>query len=453
MKKFKERSILILKFAWPLIIANSFWNLQLTIDRIFLGMYSTEALGAAMAVMGVFWVPMALLQQTAAYVTTFVAQYYGAQEKDRIGSCVWQSFYVCAFGGGAFLGLNFFSEWFFSFVGHAEKIQQLEVSYFNSLGYTALPTAIVAAVSGFFTGLGRTKTVIGINFVGLILNVVLDYLLIFGNFGFPELGIAGAGYATALATYGAAFWGLFLIFNKDNERLYKFRSQWKLNFQLIQQFLKYGIPSGMQWALEGLAFTVFLILMGQLPEGEAALASSSIAVTVMMLSVLPTMGVAQAVLSLVGQKLGEGKPDEASLITWDGVRISAIYMVMMSVSFWLIPEFYLSWFKNEDNAALWSQVSLLAPKLLAIVGIFTIFDSTYLNISFALKGAGDTKFVSLIALFIPWPIMVLPAYLLRDHPNAVILSWSFVVLYAMCISGILILRFLQGKWKSMSVIH
>ena len=78
----------ILRMAWPLIVANSFWNLQMTIDRIFLGMLSTEALGAAVTVMGVFWVPMALLQQTASYITTFVAQYYGAGEHSKIGVAI-----------------------------------------------------------------------------------------------------------------------------------------------------------------------------------------------------------------------------------------------------------------------------------------------------------------------------------------------------------------------------
>ena len=73
----------ILAIAWPLIVANSFWNCSLTIDRIYLGAWSTEALGAAMAVMGVFWTPMALLQQTAGYVTTFVAQYFGAREHEN----------------------------------------------------------------------------------------------------------------------------------------------------------------------------------------------------------------------------------------------------------------------------------------------------------------------------------------------------------------------------------
>ncbi|NJM09978.1 MAG: hypothetical protein HC883_03555 [Bdellovibrionaceae bacterium] len=165
---------LILAIAWPLIIANSFWNLQLTIDRVFLSMHSTEALGAAMAVMGVFWVPMAMLQGTASYITTFVAQYFGAHEQSKIGACVWQALYVSLVGGTGLLAFNFISPWFFGLIGHPPAIQALEVEYYNAVAFSALPTAIVAVVSGFFTGLGRTRTVIGINFIGLVLNVILE---------------------------------------------------------------------------------------------------------------------------------------------------------------------------------------------------------------------------------------------------------------------------------------
>ncbi len=130
---------MILQVAWPLIIANSFWNLQLTIDRIYLGMLSTESLGAAMAVMGIFWVPMALLQQTSGYIMTFVAQYFGAKEEDKIGETVWQAIFVALIGGLAFLLLNFASPWFFSKIGHSQNIQLLEVGYFNSVAYSACP--------------------------------------------------------------------------------------------------------------------------------------------------------------------------------------------------------------------------------------------------------------------------------------------------------------------------
>ncbi len=449
----KERWKLIIQIAWPLIIANSFWNLQLTIDRIYLGMLSTEALGAAMAVMGVFWVPMALLQQTAGYITTFVSQYFGANEKEKIGEATWQAILVSVVGGLSLLLLSFLSPAFFSFVGHSPQIQNLEVEYFNSLIYSALPTALVAVASGFFTGLGQTRTVIGINFVGLVLNVFLDYVMIFGKWGFPAWGIAGAGYATAIATYGAAIYGFYLLFRQENETIYRFKSSIRLNWNLLKQFLKFGLPSGMQWALEGLAFTVFLIIMGRLPNGEAALASSSIAVTVMMLSVLPAMGVAQAVMTLVGQHLGAKDPEQAEKMTWAGVQVTMMYMSSVAILFYLVPDFFLSWFKNEENALLWAQVTVIAPVLLKIVGVFTLFDATYMNISFALKGAGDTRFVSIVALLIPWPVMVLPTYLIRDWENAVIWGWCFAAVYSLCITTILFLRFKQGRWKSMSVIH
>lgn len=453
MKNQLIRMKALLAVAWPLIIANSFWNLQLTIDRIFLGAYSTEALGAAMTVMGVFWVPMALLQQTASYITTFVAQYFGAKEEEKIGACMWQAIYVSTFGGLAFLLLNLGSDWFFSLVGHAPGIQQLEIEYYNSLAYSALPTALVAAASGFFTGLGQTKTVMRINFVGMLLNAILDYIMVLGNFGFPRMGVTGAGYATALATYGAAIYGGYLMFNSQHEVRYKILSAWRIQFSLIKQFLKYGLPSGLQWALEGLAFTVFLIIMGRMVNGDVALASSSIAVTVMMLSVLPSMGVAQAVLTLVGQHLGAGEPRQAEQVTWDGVRLSIVYMFCVAATFYLFPEFYLSWFHNNQNAALWGGVTLLVPVLLKIVGVFTMLDSMYLNISFALKGAGDTRFVSLMALTVPWPIMVLPAFLVRERENAVTIAWCFAAVYSLVITSILVLRFRGGKWKSMSVIR
>lgn len=443
----------VLALAWPLIIANSFWNLQLTIDRVFLGELSTLALGAAMAVMGVFWVPMALLQGTANYVMAFAAQYIGAKEEHRIGAAFWQAIHVSLIGGVLFLGLTLVSTPFFNMVGHPEATRILEIEYFDALAWSALPTALVAAVSGLLTGLERTRSVILINLVGLILNAGLDWLLIFGNAGAPALGAAGAGYATAIATSGAAIFGLALVVNRKNQATFRILSDWSLNSKLLKQFLRFGLPSGLQWALEGLAFTVFLIIMGNTSQGEAALAASSIAVTIMMLSVLPSMGIAQAVMSLTAKHVGNKNPLAARQVTWDGVSISLIYMASVGLSFVVVPDFYLSWFSNNESPALWTQVETLAPQIFRIVALFTLFDSAYLNISFALKGAGDTKFVSFAALVIPWPVMVLPAYLVRSLDQAVVIAWAFGAAYSIVITSILVWRFRQGKWKTMSVIH
>ncbi len=442
----------ILSIAWPLILANSFWNLQLTIDRIFLGQYSTDALGAAIAVGGVFWTPMALLQQTSAYSTTFVAQYFGAKQLSRIGPSVWQAIHLSLVGGLLFLVFVPLSGPIFQMIGHSEKMLPLEIDYFRALCFSALPTALVAAASGFFTGLGDTKMVMKINAVGLVANAFLDYLLIFGRWGFPAMGIVGAGYATALATLISALYGIYHVYRSDDGR-YGMRGGWRFDGELLGRFLKFGIPSGMQWALEGLAFTVFLVILGRMPNGDAALSSSGIVVTVMMLAVLPALGIAQAVTVLVGQHLGEKRPHEAEKDTWSGVQVAAIYIITVGLSFLLFPQFYLSWFHNAENAALWSEVSVMVPYLLMFVALFTAFDSINLVISFALKGAGDTRFVTLVALTLPWPIMIFPTWLMTKNVGAVYWAWGAASLYVIIQASIFIWRFLGGKWKSMSVIR
>lgn len=443
----------VLRIAWPLIIANGFWNLQVTVDRIFLGNFSVDALGAAMAAVGLFWAPMALVQQTAAYVTTFVAQYFGAKETHMVGPSVWHSIFISVAGGFLFLLFIPITDTLFEWVGHSERLQSLEADYFKALCYSALPTALVAAASGFFTGIGRSSIIMWINGVGLVVNVILDYLFIFGNFGFPEWGIAGAGYATTLANWAAAIFGFYLVFTKSNAATYSLLSGWRFNLDLFKRFVRFGIPSGMQWALEGLAFTAFLVYVGRMPNGEAALSASSITVTIMMLAILPTLGIAQAVSVLVGQHLGGNRPGLAEKASWHGLQLALIYIFVTGSSFVLFPEFYMNWFHNSQSPQLWAEVSEIVPFLLVYVAFFILFDSSNLVFSFALKGAGDTRFVSLVALTLPWPLMVIPTALVSTWDNGVYWAWGAASIFIVVQALVFWRRFVGGKWKGMRVIH
>lgn len=442
----------VLKVAWPLVIANSFWNIQLTIDRVFLGQYSTEALGAAMAVFGVFWAPMALVQQTAAYVSTFVAQYFGAQKLMRIGPAVWQSVYVSIVGGLLFLLLIPLSPSVFRWMGHSEALQFLESQYFSSICYSALPTALVATASGYYTGLGRTSMIMWINGTGMILNIIFDYLLIFGKWGFPALGVEGAGYATAIANFGAALFAFAVIFFKEGNQ-FSLREGWRFDFNLMKRFLKYGLPSGLQWALEGLAFTVFLLFIGRMQNGAAALAASGIAVAIMFIAILPPLGIGQAVSVLVGQYLGGNQTDRAERVSYIGLEIAVIYILMVGSTFWMFPEFYLNWFHNSGDPEIWTLVSRMVPNLLLFVATFTAFDAMNIIFSFALRGAGDTRFVTAVALIVPWPIMVLPTWWAVDHPQGLYWAWGFASVFIITQAVIFWRRFAHGKWKLMRVIE
>lgn len=442
----------LLNLAWPLIVANAFWNLQITIDRMFLGQYSPDALGASLAVFGVFWAPMALLQQTAAYVATFVAQYYGAKRFSDLSSSLWQSAYVSIAGGLLFLVFIPLAPWLFSLFEHSPTMEKLEVEYFSTLCYSALPTALLAALSSFYTGLGKSKVILILNGTGLVMNVLFDYLFVFGNLGFPALGVAGAGYATSLATALACVPAVCLLARKEYREKFSVFKHWKPRMDMLWRFLRFGVPSGLQWALEGLAFTFFLIFLGRMPNGDQALTGSGITITIMMLSVLPIIGVGQAVSVMVGQAIGEGRPVEGVKTTWSGIQMSFVYIFIMSMSFLFMAEVYTSLFVNDDVILADPQLLVMVKNLLRFVALFTFFDSMNIVFSFALRGAGDTRFVSIMALLLPWPLMVLPTWLVSTHETGVYWAWAGASLF-ICVQGMVFMfRFLGGKWKSMDVM-
>jgi MATE family multidrug resistance protein len=442
----------LLKFSWPLIVANAFWNIQITIDRIILGQFSAEALAATVGTMGIFWAPMALIQQTAAYVTTFTAQYSGAKQPHNIGPALWQSFYISIFGGILFLLLIPAAPALFKLFGHPAALQLLEIDYFRAICFSALPTALMAAISGFFTGTERPSVTLHMNAIAMVIHAILAYILVFGHFGLPRMGVIGAGVATSIAAFIGCGYGLYLLCAPNLQKKYALLSGYKWNTALMKQYLKFGLPSGLQWALEGLAFTVFLVFIGRMPNGEIALASSGIAVTVMMLAILPILGVAQGIATLVGKHLGEDNPDKAEQVTWTGIQVSLLYISVMATTFFCFPNFYLSWFSNPQNTAIFSQIAAIVPTLLIFVSIFIFFDCINVIFSFALRGAGDTKFVSLIALVLPWPLMVIPTYFVISHIKGVILAWGFVSIYIVIQSLIFLKRFKEGKWRKMRVI-
>src|SRR5438874_2705153 len=201
----------LLRLALPFILSNSIWTLEIALDRILLSRSSSEAVGAAMAAALLFWTPICLLQNVAGYASTFVAQYTGAGQHHRVGPAVWQALYFAIAAGLAFLGLLPFAEPLVALGGHAASLQALEVSYFRCLCFAALPTLVTAASNSFFAGRGDSWKVLYIDAAGLSVNGVLAYAWIFGRWGFPALGIAGAGWATVVGSSTSALLSLALM--------------------------------------------------------------------------------------------------------------------------------------------------------------------------------------------------------------------------------------------------
>lgn len=441
----------LLRIALPLIFSNSVWTLQITLDRVFLSWLGPENVGAAISAVFLFWVPLAFLQSTASYATTFVAQYVGAGRLDRVGPVIWQALYFSLASGLAFLLLIPVADSLVALGDHSTELQRLEATYFRCLCWSALPTLITAATCSFFAGRGDSWTVLLINGVGLVVNGLLDYAWIFGTWGFPAWGIAGAGWATVAGMSMSAVVSLALLLRPAWGRTFALWAGWRFDGELLRRLLYYGLPSGAQWSLDVLAWTGFLFLVGRL--GEVELAASSMAFTLNNVAFMPALGIAQAVQILVGQRLGQDQPELAQRSTWAGLRLAWGFMTAVAVLYVLIPDMFLLIFQTSQDSALESQVAELVPLLLRFVAVYSLFDSMNLVFALALKGAGDTRFVTIISFGLAWPLMVLPTWAAWYYGWGVLWAWTFASTYVVVLALVFLGRFWGGRWKDMRVIE
>jgi MATE family multidrug resistance protein len=439
----------LLHLAIPFILSSSFMTLQITIDRALLSRSSSAAVAAAFPAALIYWTLFSVVQNIAGYATTFVAQYTGAGRPQRVGAVVWQALYFAVGAGVAFLALLPFVRSLLSLGGHEADIQDLEAQYLHCLCFAALPALIVAGANSFFAGRGASWTVLLIDATGLTVNAVLAYVWIFGRWGFPEMGIAGAGWATVAGSTTSALLALGLLFRPRHWAVYGLLTGWRFEADLFRRLLRFGLPVGLQWGLECLAFTVFLFLVGKL--GKVNLAATNIAFTINMVAVLPMFGMGQAVAVLVGQRLGQDRPAVAERSTWTAFRLAWLFMGGVALLYVLVPQAFLLIFRSTD--AEWPEVAKLVPVLLYFVAIYSLFDSMTLVFSFALRGAGDTRFVTAVSLALAWPIMVLPTWVALSRRWGLLWPWGFASAYVIAMGITFLLRFRAGKWKSMRVIE
>ncbi|MCS6865122.1 MAG: MATE family efflux transporter [Gemmataceae bacterium] len=454
----------LLQLALPLILSQSFMTIQIAIDRVLLSRHNPDEVAAAFPAVMLFWLPFGLLQGVAAYVSTFVAQYTGAARPHRVGPAVWQGLYFAGGGGVLFLAMIPLAADFVALAGHAPELQQLEVIYWQYLAAAALPMLIVAAVNGFFSGRGQTWTVLAIDAVGTVVNAALALVLIFGYLGFPEMGIAGAGLSTALGAWASALLGLVLFFRPQLRTQFRTLTGWRFERELFGRLLRFGGPAGIQMFLDVLAFTLFTVFVGRL--GMAAMGATSIAITLNMITFLPMIGLGQAISILVGQRLGEDRPDIAERTTYTGLWWMCGYMWFIVVIYLTLPGMLLMPFEPDTAAeqAKFAPIAAIVPHLLICVAIYSLADSMNLTFAFALRGAGDTQFVTWLTFLLAWPLMVIPSYLVVEYRDVLAVrfptmgepiywAWGFATLHIVVMSICFLCRFRHGKWKTMRVIE
>lgn len=443
----------VLQIAVPMIISSASWTIQHFIDRMFLSWYSLTSvqasLPAGITAFSIFCVFLGM----CGYANTFVAQYDGAGMPQKIGRVIWQAMYLAVFSSLLLLPAVFLARPIFQSSGNAPAVVAQEIVYFQIMMATAFLPIMQTALSCFYTGRGKTWTVVWVNTVISVVNIVLDYGMIFGRWGFSEGGIAGAAWATVIAqAVGIALY-LALLSRADNRRGYATLPVATPDWPLMWRMVRFGIPSGMQILLDIGGFTLFILLLGRL-SGEAQ-AATTIAFSINSLSFMPMLGMALSVTTLVGKYIGMGKPDIAARCTGNGYRIAFVYMLVLGTVFILLPGPLFEMFRpHQETGYDFAAVQRVGEKLLLFIVFYNFFDAMNLVFGGALRGAGDTRFVMWMMFAVSSTCFVIPAYLvIVVFQASIYAAWSVCAFYS-CTMGICFyLRYRRGNWRGMRVIE
>lgn len=441
----------VLQVALPLIVTTAFWSLQWFIDRVFLMHYSTDAIAAALPAGMLQWTLVCFPMGVASYVTTFVAQYYGAQRPQRIGLAVAQGIrFGWVMTPLLLLAIPFapmLTEW----SAATEKVHQLQVEYFQYLTLGAGAVVLSNAMSSFYTGRGKTRIVMLVNVGGTLVNLILDYLLIFGEFGFPEMGIKGAAIATTVANWFNVVAFYLLMRRKEDRETYALTSGNRFDRTLMWRLLRFGAPSALPMLIEAGAITILVMAVGSIGVIEAA--ATSMAFNINAVAFVPVYGLGIAVSALVGQHLGADRDDLAARATHTSLAFAAIYTAVFGLLYVAAGDWFLLPFRTEENLEEFNQVRDVAVILLRFVAAYCLFDAVQVIFVGALRGAGDTRFVLYVTTLVSGGSVAIGA-LGQTFWGWRLYGWWWVMTgWIFSLAIIYTLRFSQGKWRSMRVIE
>ncbi|OGR15726.1 MAG: hypothetical protein A2X81_06770 [Desulfobacterales bacterium GWB2_56_26] len=445
----------VLRVCLPLVLSLSATTLMEFTDRVFLANYSIDAISAALPAGIVSYLPIAFLGGIGGYIGVFIAQYTGRGDHRKIGTVLWQGIHF-SLASGLLLGLLalFVTKPLFALAGHPQEVRALEEIYFSILCQGAVLHMMMITLSAFFSGRGITRPVMIITLLGVLANIPLDYALIFGKWGMPEMGIKGAAIATVVA------WGVnvvclaALVFTQANNRRFAVFSHWRFDREIFVRLMRFGIPGSCQFTMDILAFTFFILLVGRI--GRVELAATNIVLSINALAFMPSMGVSQGVSILVGQALGRGNPAMAGRLVRSSCQLLLLYILAIDLMFLMAPDTALSPFlaSGSGDADVRQAVTVIGRDLLKIVAAYLFCDALYMVLSGALRGAGDTRFMMLAVALASPACLVLPVYIGVQYLQiTVTTAWLWVLFFVTVLFVLAAWRFRQGAWKKMLVIE
>jgi len=366
------------------------------VDTVMAGNLSAQDL-AAVAVGGAVFFPFAMFAAGVLMaVTPIIAQLHGSRSFDEIGKNARQCLWL-----GILIAVPFFfvirnMEFVMRLLDVTPEVIPVSLGYLDALSWGIFPIFAYMSLRFFNEGLSVTRPSMYIAFIGVLVNIPGNYILMYGKLGFPAMGAVGCGYASAVVGLIMFLSMLgFTYFFTPYKRFEIFRHLKYPEWKYLKEILRIGVPIGISSTLEVTMFAIVSLLMGSL--STIAVAGHQIAINFAAMTFMVPLGLSTAITTRVGNAAGKGARGEARYRGFTGVLLCVSFMSVAALVMFMFPELITSIYTSDP------EVTKIAVSLLYMAAVFQISDGLQVSGFGALRGLKDTKvpmYVNLIAYWI-----------------------------------------------------
>ncbi len=437
-----DKAIFLL--AVPMIFEMAMESLFAVVDAYFVSKISVDAVATVGLTESCLTIVYSLAWGLSMGITALVARRIGEKDVEGATNSARQAIYL-GIVISVFISLIgfFYSEELLQMMGASTSIIATGSGYTKWMVGGNIVIMMLFLINGIFRGAGDAAIAMRSLWVANGINIVLDPLLIFGYGPFPELGVEGAAVATCIGRGCGVVYQLYhLFYGKGIIKLKTGKAQ--LNFDLIKKLINLSAGGTGQFIIASASWIFLMQIMSRF--GSEALAGYTLAIRVIVFTILPAWGMANAAATLVGQNLGAQQPERAELSVWRTGFFNMIFMGCVMVVFLIFSEPLIRFFTTEQTVIDYGR------ECLSIVSIGYVFYGYGMIVAQAFNGAGDTRTPTILNFFAFWTIQIPLAYVLAITLNMGPTGLFVAIVSAeslLTVAGILIFR--RGKWKQVKV--
>ena len=457
--------------AWPTILTMVSFTVMQFVDKLMVsrvgplevaaqGNAGTWAFALIATVMGVVTV-----------VNTYVSQYLGSGKPEEGPRYPWSAMWVSiALWIVILIPWAFILPWVFQAIHTGENIVDptklilMESSYATITILGSVFLLVGRGFSQYFFGMHMPKIITVSTIIANIVNVLANYILIFGEEGLPgimpgipgtpALGLRGAAYGTVIGMFVEMLIPAGVFLSKKFNDSYQTRKPWRPCLYTCKELFRLGWPGAVQWGNEIICWAIFMtVFVGHF--GENDMTAGWIAMGYLHLSFMPAIGINVAVTSIVGKYIGAGKPSVAVSRARIGAMLAMVYMTICAALFVIFRSDLVAWFVSGSNITheQKDEIILLGSKMLILVAIFQTVDAFGIVYSGALRGAGDTVWPGLVTAIFSWVFIVGGGWVaITFFPEIGSTGpWIAAAAYVILIGIAMVIRFEGGKWRDIDL--